>query len=78
MILESLIVLLESEDETQDLTASFVVREPSLALEGAGHALARLREGCGDMLNRIGFDENYNPNASGKMLEDLIDRLFKD
>jgi|GEM_PF-1671430 len=69
--------LLESEDETKDLLASLVVREPSLALKGTGYPLAQLREACGDVLNRIGFDENYNPNANGKMLEALIDRLFE-
>lgn len=70
--------LLESEDETKDLIASLVVRKPSLALEGTGYALAHLREACGDALNRMGFDENYNPNANGKMLEGLIDKLFED
>jgi hypothetical protein len=46
-------------------------------LEGAGYPLAELREACADVLNRIVFDEDYNPNADGKMLEDLIDKLFE-
>jgi hypothetical protein len=70
--------LLESEDETKVLAASLVVREPKLALEGTGYLLAQLREACGDVLNRIGFDENYNPNTKGTMLEGLIDKLFED
>lgn len=70
--------LLESEDETKDLAAPLVVREPNLALEGSGYLLAQLREACGDVLNRIGFDEKYNPNTKGKMLEGLIDKLFED
>jgi hypothetical protein len=69
--------LLESQSETKDLVAPLVIREPSLALEGSGYLLAQLREACGDVLNRIGFDENYNPNADGQMLEDLIDQLFE-
>ena len=69
--------LLESEAETRDLVAPFVVRQPDLALEGTGYPLAELREACGEMLARIGFDLNYRPNAVGEMLEDLIDKLFE-
>lgn len=69
--------LLESADETKDLIGPFVIRTPYLALEGAGYPLALLREAIGDMLNRIGFDADYKPNAEGRMLEDLINRLFE-
>ncbi|SEP01794.1 hypothetical protein SAMN02800692_3280 [Luteibacter sp. UNC138MFCol5.1] len=70
--------LLESHDETKDLTRTVVVRAHRLVLEGTGYQLAMLREACGDLLVRIGFDDDFNPNATGRMLEDLIDKLFED
>lgn len=76
-ISQAQLALLESSDETRELVAKFVVREPSLALEGSGYPLAELREACGDVLMRVGFDENYIPNACGELLEDLIDKLFE-
>jgi hypothetical protein len=38
---------------------------------------ARLvREALTTQLAAVGFDENYEPNEQGKMLEDLIDKFF--
>lgn len=36
----------------------------------------RCRDGFTIRLAQVGFDENYEPNAEGKLLEDLIDRFF--
>lgn len=35
-----------------------------------------LRDACGDLLVRIGFDESYEPVPEGVVLESLIDRLL--
>ena len=37
---------------------------------------AQLRESCIEMLQRCGFDENYNPTKAGIVLESLIDKLY--
>ena len=35
-----------------------------------------LRELCSDYLLEVGFDEQYSANEKGKLLEELIDKLF--
>lgn len=35
-----------------------------------------LRDLCGEQLQRVGFDEKYDPTLEGKMLESLIDKFF--
>lgn len=35
-----------------------------------------LRDLCGDRLIDCGFDEGYVANATGKKLEEMIDKLF--
>jgi hypothetical protein len=35
-----------------------------------------LRDLCGERLQIYGFDENYNPTEEGKILEELIDKLY--
>jgi hypothetical protein len=35
-----------------------------------------LRDACGDLLQRIGFDESYALTQEGDLLESLIDKLF--
>lgn len=37
---------------------------------------AQLRELLMARMDKGGFDENYEPNVEGKMLETLIDRFF--
>ena len=69
--------LLESAEETRELVKPLVTREPVLALEGEAYPISELRSACEDVLIRIGFDKDYNPNFYGKMLEDLIDKLFE-
>jgi hypothetical protein len=32
-----------------------------------------IRDACGEHLQRVGFDADYNPTAEGAMLEQLID-----
>ena len=47
-------------------------------LEGDEDTLIDLREYCSDYLIIVGFDDDYQPNKKGKILEDLIDKLFTD
>jgi len=35
-----------------------------------------LRDKCGELLQEIGFDINYNLTKEGKVLENLIDKLL--
>lgn len=39
-------------------------------------AVIDLRELCSDYLTEVGFDKHYEPNAKGKLLETLVDKLF--
>jgi hypothetical protein len=34
------------------------------------------RDVCGEHLPLVGFDDDYNPNAKGLVLENLIDKFF--
>jgi hypothetical protein len=35
-----------------------------------------LRELCSDYLVEVGFDEEYSANVKGKILEELVDKLY--
>jgi hypothetical protein len=35
-----------------------------------------IRDLCGDTLQQIGFDEHYEPNKAGWILEGLVDKFF--
>lgn len=37
-----------------------------------------LRDLCGEKLQEVGFDFNYNPTEKGIILESLIDKLYID
>jgi len=54
--------------------SEFGIDQESLTLD---HDEAeQLRDYFTDRLARVGFDENYEPNAEGVMLEKLTDMLF--
>ncbi|SEV92579.1 hypothetical protein SAMN04515660_1024 [Luteibacter sp. 329MFSha] len=60
----------------------FVTPQPnferrSLAIQGDDDLITDFSSACADLLNRIGFDKNYNPDADGRLLEKLIDDLFE-
>ena len=38
--------------------------------------ISTLRDWASDRLQRVGFDENYNVNHEGALLEELIDILY--
>ncbi len=35
-----------------------------------------IRDFCADALQKIGFDENYEPTDEGRLLEELIDLFY--
>ena len=35
-----------------------------------------IRDLCGDRLVEVGFDERYEPNKAGLLLEGLVDKFF--
>lgn len=69
--------LLESHDETSGMLPELLIRERHLMLVGDGERMADFRSQIMDLQVRIGFDENYNPTKSGRLLEDLIDKVFE-
>lgn len=40
------------------------------------HEIEAFRTALTESLAKTGFDEDYEPTADGRMLEDLIDRFF--
>ena len=69
--------LFEMADETKPFLPQLLIRHPELAIRGDDDLINDFSSACEDLLNRIGFDENYNPNADGRLLEKLIDDLFE-
>lgn len=45
-------------------------------LIGSEDQYNEMRDACSDLLQRIGFDENYAPTKEGNALERLIERLL--
>ena len=60
--------------ETEDLTRTMVLDQQSLV--GTEEQVDALRDACSEALQRIGFDVSYDLTAEGRVLEDLIDKLF--
>ncbi|WP_250624387.1 hypothetical protein [Pinirhizobacter soli] len=60
--------------ETEDLTRTMVLDQQSLV--GSEEQVDALRDACSEALQRIGFDVSYDLTAEGRVLEDLIDKLF--
>jgi hypothetical protein len=46
------------------------------SLVGTEEQVDALRDACSEALQRIGFDVSYDLTAEGRVLEDLIDKLF--
>ena len=60
--------------ETEDLTRTMVLDQQSLV--GSQQQIDALREACSEALQRVGYNASYDLTAEGRVLEDLIDRLF--
>jgi len=60
--------------ETQALGKA--LRADELVLAGTNEQFDAMREACSDLLQRIGFNEQYFPTAEGRALESLIDKLL--
>ena len=55
----------------------FTIHPTCVILDNIGEDEAiELRELCSEYLVKYGFDSNYNTNKEGKLLENLIDKLF--
>ena len=46
-------------------------------IEATVDRIIELRELCSNYLAEVGFDENYEANDKGKLLEELIDVLYE-
>lgn len=60
--------------ETEDLTRTMVLDRQRLL--GSEDQVEALRGACTDALARIGFDTRHELTADGRVLEELIDKLF--
>ena len=61
------------------LRRSLSVNEHSasvVTIECSDDAADEIRDLCGDRLQEVGFDESYNPNEEGQILESLVDKLL--
>jgi len=68
--------VLLSHSETEVLARRLLERSVPLFLSGTDEDMDLLRDACGELLQRIGFDEEYVPTHEGELLERLIDKLF--
>lgn len=66
--------LLLSHPETMAIAEKLLVEKSVLI--GTEGQYNEMRDACSDLLQRIGFDENYEPTKEGVALESLIDRLL--
>lgn len=66
--------LLLSHPETKKIARQLLADESVLV--GTAAQYNELRDACSDLLQRIGFDESYEPTKEGLVLERLIDELF--
>ena len=66
--------LLLTHPETRELAQSSLVERGVLI--GTADQYDKLRDASSDLLQRIGFDEDYAPTREGAVLEGLIDKLF--
>ncbi len=57
---------------------AFLTKNNSYVLEISEEDADTIRDLCGEQLQKIGFDENYNPTSEGLILESLIDKFFVD
>lgn len=73
---EELIVLREAVDKLNLRNLLLNKDANNVTLDISEDDAIDLRDACGDYLLTDGFDEDYKPNAKGKILENLIDKLF--
>lgn len=66
--------LLLSHPETREIARRLLTENSFLI--GTASQYNEMRDACSDLLQRIGFDENYEPTKEGIILERLIDELF--
>lgn len=66
--------LLLSHPETKTIARQLLAGESVLV--GTAAQYNEMRDACSELLQRIGFDEDYAPTKEGLVLERLIDELF--
>jgi hypothetical protein len=66
--------LLLSHPETMAIAQKLLVEKSVLI--GTEAQYNEMRDACSDLLQRIGFDEDYKLTEEGLALEGLIDRLL--
>ncbi len=66
--------LLLSHPETREVARALLADK--YVLIGTADQYNQLRDACANLLQRVGFDEEYSPTNEGFALEGLIDRLL--
>jgi hypothetical protein len=67
---------LKQENSPLKIDASRAKENQLYVIDLSEDKVIEIREVCGDYLQIVGFDENYNPSEKGTILEGLIDKLF--
>ena len=57
----------------RDLFMRALRRGEGYLLEVEADEADAIRDACGEQLQRVGFDADYNPTRDGEMLEKLVD-----
>ncbi len=73
---DEITLLMELVSSDQALLELLSSRKAVGALRLSPYEAEQVRDLLTFRLAEIGFDENYNPNAMGKLIERLIDRLY--
>lgn len=68
--------LLLAHPETELIARELLSELEGSELNGTPNQCDALREACANLLQRIGFDEEYAPTIEGQALEGLIDKLL--
>ena len=64
------------EDDYRKLLYSSQQQDHRFELNISENQADEIRDLCGEQLQIAGFDENYELNSEGKILESLIDKFF--
>lgn len=69
--------LLLAHPETEAITRKLLFEiDERKTLKGTADQYDSLRDACSELLQRIGFNEEYTPTGEGMALEGLIDKLL--
>ena len=60
----------------EKITKAFLIENDFYLLEISDEDADTIRDICGEQLQKVGFDGDYNPTREGNILERLIDKFY--